>query len=986
MEILCGVTDVPVNVAQATKRRRKLTTPIYFPQSLNAAEAFHNAAFGTYRLSGVVLHSGTALGGHYRCYVSAGEAGWLDCNDANVTPLTAEEITQMFAPPAAAGAADAKGSFVHDNVYMLLYKAVDPANPDAAPGINLNELKQLIPAAVLTEVETENESFATRFKLQEIRNHVVALTVRVHSASDASAESSAASQPSTQLDLLKTATLATALERAHAQLVAEGKLSAADYPLSQCRLRKYSKRNQSSLGETFGGREGSVTLEDAGLTQTATLALEVRAANDPDFTEFNPSDMHLRFSVWDATANKLGAAHDVLVPGRDAATVGDLRAAAAAKLGADGSRLVLLHDDSTMPLEQLGADSDVLIAQHRIYPGDNTLVVEVIPADADAATYKSAALSALEEGRNKAVIYYNKPTDATIAATTVAEGANPEDATSAGDAVAQRGSNYPLSIEVSVDTTLAQFKALVAPTVGVSDVNSFHCKRSGAAGAPQLKDESKTLRDLAFVNHSVIHLQVQLRSFVFFLGTMHWHLYFRRWIHVGSVQFLSPTCHSLCSTLCITVTNCVFARFCVSSPQLGQGCKAGEHMLRIEVDPTSPTAALQSLTGEGSNSGETGAGAGIAGAAGPTCIALGEIGVSEKSSVLQLKQQLYAQWADLAAKCAADGANTVNAPKSAAHIRLRDGKAGKISGPLRDDRIVGRCLLGLADGRRLVAQVLDAPEQIAADDLVISLRVASFDKRILYPAVDLPITRSSTMRQLYDKILALVPQLNEPLPADYLQEFPAEAGTETISIAKGFTSGPALTLKTAFKLKWDEPAVLQALNDPTPPADATAAPVQVVTAEEASGDIDEATLERSRNLGSVGGLDRPPLNLRDGSIVVVRGKADFWRATLVMRARKAQEEALGEHAPPRRPTTAGAGAAAARNRKSVKERVAAADGGTGEGRQGSASADGSEDEVLVKGAVPAGSSKRGGGAERGLMIATSGSAKERPPVSTDQLA
>jgi hypothetical protein len=579
MELLCGVTDVPVNVAQATKRRRKLTTHIYFPESLNAAEAFHNATFGTYRLSGVVLHSGTALGGHYRCYVSAGDAGWLDCNDANVTPLTADEITQMFAPPAAAGAADAnlsggKGSFVHDNVYMLLYKAVNPANPDAAPGINLDELKQLIPAQVLTEVETENESFATRFKLQEIRNHVVALTVRVHSISDASAESTAASQPSAQLDLLKTATLATALERAHAQLVAEGKLSAADYPLSQCRLRKYSKRNQSSLGETFGGREGSVTLEDAGLAHTATLALEVRTANDPEFTEFNPSDMHLRFSVWDAAANKLGAAHDVLVPGRDAATVGDLRAAVAAKLGVDASRLVLLHDDSTMPLEQLSADSAALVAQHRIYTGDNTLVVEVIPADADAATYKSAALSALEEGRNKAVIYYNKPTDATTAAPVATEGANAEDAATAGDAVAQRGSNYPLSIEVSVDTTLAQFKALVAPTAGVSDVNSFHCKRSGAAGAPQLKDESKTLRELAFVNHSVIHLQVQLRSFVFFLSTMHRHLYFRRWIHVGSVQFLSPTCPSLCSTLCITVTDCVFACFCVSSTPAGPRMQA----------------------------------------------------------------------------------------------------------------------------------------------------------------------------------------------------------------------------------------------------------------------------------------------------------------------------------------------------------------------------------------------------------------------------
>jgi hypothetical protein len=92
--------------------------------------------------------------------------------------------------------------------------------------------------------------------------------------------------------------------------------------------------------------------------------------------------------------------------------------------------------------------------------------------------------------------------------------------------------------------------------------------------------------------------------------------------------------------------------------------------------------------------------------------------------------------------------------------------------------------------------------------------------------------------------------------------------------------------------------------------------------------------------------------------VVVRGKADFWRATLVTRARKAQGGARRARSP-----------ASAYHSKSVKE------------RQGSASADGSEDEVLVKSAAPTGSSKGRGGAERGLMIATSDSAKELPPVS-----
>jgi hypothetical protein len=516
--------------------------------------------------------------------------------------------------------------------------------------------------------------------------------------------------------------------------------------------------------------------------------------------------------------------------------------------------------------------------------------------------------------------------------------------------------------------TLAAFKAQVATALGISDPNTFFCKRNGAASAPQLKDEGKTLRELAFVNHSVIHLQVSYCATILLLLPKK-----------CSLMNVSCSCCATFRKVCSLtfVFNCTIC--CL---QLGQGCKSGEHMLKIEIDTASPTAALQSLT-------ETAAESGIGGIAGAAqvFVALGDLAVSEKSTVLQLKQQLFAQWSDLASRSGPEAA-ALAAPQSAAHIRLRDGKSGKVSGPLRDDRIVGRCLLGLADGRRLVAQVLDAPECISADDLVISLRVASFDRRILYPSIDLPITRSSTMKALYDKIASLVPQLNEPLPAEYLQENPAEVGTETLSLAKGFTSGPALTLKSAFKLKWDEPAVLHALANPTPAGEAAAAeaPVEVISAEEAAnGEIDEAILERSKNLGSVGGLDRPPLNLRDGSIVVVRSKADFWRATLTIRARKAQEDALEEAGVPRRPTTAGTGAAVARNRKSVKARIAAANGTA----SGSASADVSEDEVLVKGAPPSqsqaaagASAKRGG--ERGLKINASN--KNRPPVPADGVA
>ena len=383
--------------------------------------------------------------------------------------------------------------------------------------------------------------------------------------------------------------------------------------------------------------------------------------------------------------------------------------------------------------------------------------------------------------------------------------------------------------------------------------------------------------------------------------------------------------------------------------------RTGEHKLRIEIDPSSPTAALDCLT----NTGNTEESSGIANnttTSTPSYIYLGDLSISEKSTILQLKQLLYDNWKNLLdINNNNDGSLPVTLPVSPNHIRLRDGKTGKISGPLRDDRIIGRCLLGLTDGRRLIAQILPEPEYIKVDDLVISIRIASFDKRILYPSIDLPITRSSNMKTLYNKILALTPILQEPLSNEYLEANPTEINTETISIAKGFTSGPPLTLKTAFKLKWDDPSVIKALYDTNTTDESTNnnEPIEIITAIEAENqDIDEETLERSKNLGSVSGLDRPPLNLRDGSIVVVRNKSDFWRAAMIIRARKAAEEAAiaeeggNNSGSTRRPTTAGTGAAAARNRKSMKSRIIEANNNLNNNTSSDST---NTDEVLVKG-------------------------------------
>lgn len=187
---------------------------------------------------------------------------------------------------------------------------------------------------------------------------------------------------------------------------------------------------------------------------------------------------------------------------------------------------------------------------------------------------------------------------------------------------------------------------------------------------------------------------------------------------------------------------------------------------------------------------------------------------------------------------------------------------------------------------------------IGPDDVVIGVRLAAYEAKTLSRVIDLPLPRSTTIATLYETLLAKFPQLNEEPPAGAVGtevadppaaasasmvagagasgdgegleggaggNTPAPAQSRVMSLAKGFTTGPPLNLKTALKLRWNDPEILR------------------------NADVS---------------IDRPPLNLRDGSIIVVRGIADFARAKANAIARRETEGP--------RPVSAGTGAAAVR--------------------------------------------------------------------------
>jgi hypothetical protein len=139
---------------------------VEFHESLDMSPyASQSQGGGEYRLQSVLVHTGTAHGGHYRAYVRDSATGsWLDCNDAVVCELKESEIQALFwrdgsRPTSASGQSGSTAAFkldsLYENAYMLRYERVEDGSiPRTATtvwvrGQQKNHSTFTIPLAVL---------------------------------------------------------------------------------------------------------------------------------------------------------------------------------------------------------------------------------------------------------------------------------------------------------------------------------------------------------------------------------------------------------------------------------------------------------------------------------------------------------------------------------------------------------------------------------------------------------------------------------------------------------------------------------------------------------------------------------------------------------------------------------------------------------------------------------------------------------------------
>eukprot|EP00607_Mallomonas_marina_P009488 CAMPEP_0182419046 /NCGR_PEP_ID=MMETSP1167-20130531/3430_1 /TAXON_ID=2988 /ORGANISM="Mallomonas Sp, Strain CCMP3275" /LENGTH=1043 /DNA_ID=CAMNT_0024593625 /DNA_START=106 /DNA_END=3237 /DNA_ORIENTATION=+ len=745
-----------------SKRKVKLSHPVLFTDSLAASDIQADGS-GNYKLYSILMHSGPAKGGHYKAIIRDSTDKWFEFDDFTVNALEPGDLTSLFwynGQNASAGDTSAS-DLLYESAYMLIY---------AKDGVAMTAT-DLVPAELEKEVKDANAELAKLRDAYRVHQQMVELKTYVMSGSAAAVSTSGNTEDfALYLPRTKTLTEATAEAYEHAKA---SKLAVTT--LEKCRLRRYEP-STDRLGETFMGREGT-TLQLLGLYPTSPMALETIGDGEV-FEEFNPSLMLLRLLIWDGKAGSedgkvSGRVVKVVVPGESAATVGALRTAAATALSTSASQVGLVRAGHTAVFE-LKDDIKTLKQDCQVWPGDE-IIAEILPEGTTFGSKESGVVTALRSGKKNIRIFFNNPVAGTI--TTV-------DADYSS--VSPRRDDYPHYLDITLETTLKEVKNGIAVILGV-DGKSFHVRKS--ANDPQLKDDSKTMKEYELSNNGVLHL----------------------------------------------VT--------------GPGCELGEHMLRLELD-TTPDASYTSSPAD--------------------LVAMGEMAVREKATVASVKQMIFDKWDTLA--------KNVAKPASIAHISIRDGKGGV---SLRDERLMGRCLLNMADGRKLVVMSLPAPVTIAATDVVLTIRLASYgtvqgapEKGLSRP-LETIVTKTSTVKALMDLLSSKFPFLREDPPLSLITE--ANEGEPEVDIskisaglqpfcrqfavAKAFSTGPALNLREIQKLKWND--------------------IQVMSAEEAE-------------------ISKEPLNLRDGSVIVVRGQKDYLTAKLQA---KHKREAGGGDSLPARPSS-----------------------------------------------------------------------------------
>ncbi|CAN7994990.1 unnamed protein product, partial [Ixodes hexagonus] len=357
--------------------------------SRNCRRAIEKGPY-VYELFSIMVHSGSANGGHYYAYVkSFTENQWFCFNDAQVSRVSYEEIRKTYG-----GGPSRSGYYISaysssTNAYMLMYRKVDkesnaePMTPEEFPEHLKALLKSMQEAEERERQQKELERSMCKIKLFCLipgRHTMQEMRLKVH----------------------KDCSLAEATQTAHQIMGLEGVV-----PLECCRLVMYDDCAESlecsledqedqTIGEILGGVK---------TTYHCDLLLEIRSPHET-FQPYKKGGTTVKVHVVVLETQEIR--RPVVVRGLKSQTVAEFKAQVAQQLSLPSAEMRMVHQRFHTDLTLLTCPTRQL--KHEDFGKSNTVYIEFLDQEDACKPFKeSLFFEILDRHVNTIVIYVHLP-------------------------------------------------------------------------------------------------------------------------------------------------------------------------------------------------------------------------------------------------------------------------------------------------------------------------------------------------------------------------------------------------------------------------------------------------------------------------------------------------------------------------------------------------------------------------------------------------
>lgn len=289
-----------------------------------SVEERHDSEYLTYQLFSIMIHSGSASGGHYYAYIKDFTSDdWFCFNDQSVSRISDDDIKRTYG----SGTRSMSGYAASANAYMLMYRQIN----DKMNTLPFN--KQNFPEHIKKLCESLNVEEELEREARELERCTCTIKLFCHHPATAHLSD-------IKLRVHKDATLNEATKQAHQQLELYKVV-----PVDRCRLVKYESYTES-LESSFEGSEETAMSEVMGGVKSSykfELLMEVRDENQ-SFEVYRPGGVSVK--VYNVILDDMGEVEGPqIVRGTLSMTVLELKQAIARTLNVTVDTLRLVVED-----------------------------------------------------------------------------------------------------------------------------------------------------------------------------------------------------------------------------------------------------------------------------------------------------------------------------------------------------------------------------------------------------------------------------------------------------------------------------------------------------------------------------------------------------------------------------------------------------------------------------------------------------------------